>query len=128
MMILEYDEKIRIIRIGALSQSSVHIQAMRLAMSALYHVARDFPGANWMGWMGCRMNHDGSPGSEIVPLTRDSPKHAWRQQRNVCGMQGLDARGSCTLEPDVSAGWWTSRSLVSYQSLPLVGRWSKKCG
>ena len=45
--------------VEALGQSPVHIQAIQFVISALYHVARDFPGASWTGWVGCGMNHDG---------------------------------------------------------------------
>lgn len=59
MMIPEYDKKNKIFGIEALGQDAVHTQAMQLVISALYHVAHDFPGASWMGWMGCGMSHDG---------------------------------------------------------------------
>eukprot|EP00903_Cladosiphon_okamuranus_P017025 g15690.t1 len=115
-IILEYDNKSKTFCIEALGQSAVHIQAVQFVISALYHVARDFPGASWTGWMGCGMSHEGermyllatsnekqnlNPGADILPLTRDSPRDEWRKQQNMCGMQGFDARGSCTLDPDI---------------------------
>ena len=58
-MILEYDKKSKTFGIEALGQSPVHMQAMQFVISALFHVARDFPGAGWTGWMECGMRHDG---------------------------------------------------------------------
>ena len=187
-MILEYDKKSKSLCVEALGQTALHLRAIQFVISAVYHVARDFPGASWTGWVECGMSHDEEkmyllatsneeqvkdvgfafpqkrvkcrpsqgigcycgaapatwcprverirsifyfpgiltswsrqqslkypwlsfldppssknqiPGSEIVPLTRDSPNDEWRKQRNMCGMQGLDPRGSCTLDPDI---------------------------
>ena len=58
-IVLEYDKKSKMFGVEALGQSPVHIQAMQFVISAVYHVARDFPGASWTGWVGCGMNHDG---------------------------------------------------------------------
>lgn len=58
-MVLEYDKKTKTMCIEALGQNAVHLQAMQFVISALYRVARDFPGASWTGWMECGMSHDG---------------------------------------------------------------------
>eukprot|EP00752_Nemacystus_decipiens_P017825 g15981.t1 len=115
-MILEYDKTSKRLCIEALGQGTVHVRAVQFVISAVYHVARFFPGAGWTGWMGCGMSHSGermyllatsnekenqSPGSQIIPPTRDSRRDEWRKQRNLCGMLGIDARGPCTLDPDV---------------------------
>ena len=59
LVIMEYDKKRKTLCIEALGQSILHMRAMQFVISALYHVARDFPGASWTGWIGCGMSHDG---------------------------------------------------------------------
>eukprot|EP00903_Cladosiphon_okamuranus_P010532 g9962.t1 len=115
-MILEYDKKNKTFSIEALGQTTLEIRAVQFVISAFFHVARDFPGASWTGWMECGMGHDGekmyhlatpydkqnhSPGSEIVPLTRSSGSDRGSKQENMCEMRGFDQRGDCTLDPDI---------------------------
>eukprot|EP00903_Cladosiphon_okamuranus_P019169 g17631.t1 len=86
-LILEYDKERKTLYIEALGQTTQDIQAVQFVISALFHVARDFPGASWTGWVECGMGHDGEkmyylatshekqnrePGSRIIPLIRDS--------------------------------------------------------
>lgn len=58
-MILEYDKECKTFGIEVLGQSTLHFQAMGFVISALFHVARGFPGASWTGWMRCGIGHDG---------------------------------------------------------------------
>lgn len=58
-MILDYDKKNKIFGIEVLGQTRGDIQALQFVISAMFHVARDFPGAGWTGWMECGMRHDG---------------------------------------------------------------------
>eukprot|EP00752_Nemacystus_decipiens_P013632 g12085.t2 len=114
-MILEYDKESKTFCIEALGQTTSEVKAVQFVVSALFHVSRHYPGASWTGWIECSMGHDGekmynlatphekqnlTPGSEIVPLTRDSASDRGRKQRNMCTMQGLEPRGSCTIDPD----------------------------
>lgn len=41
------------------------------------------------------------PGSWIVPRTHSYDRNLERKQRNRCSMEGLEPRGSCTVDPDV---------------------------
>ena len=58
-IILEYDKRRKVFCIEALGQTTEDIRAVQFVVSALFHVARDFPGASWTGWVGCGMGHDG---------------------------------------------------------------------
>lgn len=58
-MILEYDKKRKTFCIEALGQTPPHIQAVQYVVSALFFVARDFPGASWESWMECGLGHEG---------------------------------------------------------------------
>lgn len=58
-MILEYAKKSKTFCIEALGQTAPDIQALQFVISAVFHVARDFPGASWTGWVECKMRHDG---------------------------------------------------------------------
>eukprot|EP00903_Cladosiphon_okamuranus_P010529 g9959.t1 len=115
-MILEYDKKNKTFSVEALGQTTPEIRAVQFVISAFFHVARDFPGASWTGWMECAMGHDGekmyhlatpnekenhTPGMEIVPLIRSSRSDRGSKQQNVCEMRGFDRRGDCTLDPDI---------------------------
>ena len=57
-MILEYDKRSKTFCIEALGQTASEIRALQFVISALFHVARDFPGASWTGWVECGMGHD----------------------------------------------------------------------
>eukprot|EP00903_Cladosiphon_okamuranus_P010804 g10207.t1 len=113
-MIVEYDRTRRTFSIEALGQTTPYFRAVQFLISALFHVARDFPGAAWTGWMECRMNHPGQKiyhlapsndkqsqksGSWIIPRTDRSPVDEGRKQRNRCRREGVE-RGSCTVDPD----------------------------
>eukprot|EP00752_Nemacystus_decipiens_P001882 g1813.t1 len=115
-MILEYDKESKRFSIEVLGQTSTHLLAMQFVISSLFHVARGFPGAGWTGWMECGMGHNGQKmyllaapkdkqehlqGSRIIPLIRDSLSGTLSKQRNLCHMQGLEPRGSCTIDPDL---------------------------
>ena len=58
-MVLEYTKKSKTFCIEALGQTAPDIQALQFVISAVFHVARDFPGASWTGWVECKMRHDG---------------------------------------------------------------------
>lgn len=95
MMILEYDKKSKIVGIEALGQSSVHIQAMQLVISALFHVARDFPGASWAGWMECGMGHDGEKMYHLATSHDKQVRFAMLHKlfaSNVAGTSNLGSR------------------------------------
>eukprot|EP00752_Nemacystus_decipiens_P016836 g15068.t1 len=115
-MILEYDMEHKTLCIEVLGQDARCVEAMKFVISALFHVARNFPGAGWTGWMECRFNHDGQKmyhlasshekqsqtvGSRIIPPVRRSPSGALGKQQNLCRRQRLDPRGSCTLDADI---------------------------
>ena len=58
-MILEYDKEHKTYGIEALRQTPLLMQAMQFVISALFHAARDFPGASWTGWVERGMGHEG---------------------------------------------------------------------
>ena len=58
-MILEYDKNCKTLCIEALGQTTQDIHAVQFVISAVFHIARDFPGASWTGWMECGMGHEG---------------------------------------------------------------------
>jgi len=66
-MIVEYDKTHKTFSIEALGQTTPYFQAVQFVISALFHVARDFPGAAWTGWMECRMNHPGQKMYHLAP-------------------------------------------------------------
>eukprot|EP00903_Cladosiphon_okamuranus_P012364 g11589.t3 len=114
-LILEYHKERKTLCIEALGQATQDIRAVQFVISALFHVARDFPGSSWTGWIECGMGHDGEkmyylatsherqnhePGSRIIPMMRDSRRDEWSEQNNLCRRQGLE-RGSCTIGPDL---------------------------
>ena len=68
-MIVEYDQRLKTFSIEALGQTTPYIQAVQFVISALFHVARDFPGAGWTGWMECGMNHPGEKMYHLAPST-----------------------------------------------------------
>ena len=76
-MILEYDKKSKTMCIEALGQTALHMQAVQFVISALYHVARDFPGASWTGWMGCGMSHDGEKMYLLATSTEKEVRMLW---------------------------------------------------
>ena len=66
-MIVEYDKRLKTFSIEALGRTTPHIEAVQFVISALFHVARDFPGASWTGWMECGMNHVGEKMYHLAP-------------------------------------------------------------
>lgn len=66
-MILEYDKKLKTFSIEALGHTAPYFRAVQFVISALFHVASDFPGTNWTGWMECEMNHDGEKMYHLAP-------------------------------------------------------------
>eukprot|EP00752_Nemacystus_decipiens_P017775 g15937.t1 len=115
-ILLEYDKKSKTLSIEALGHTPQDIEALRFVISALYHVARNFPGASWMGWivgsMGddeekmyhLAMSHekqDQEPGSRIIPLIKDSRTDMWREQDNLYNSRRIATGGPYTKEPTV---------------------------
>ena len=68
-MIVEYDKRLKTFNIEALGKTTPYIQAVQFVISAMFHVARDFPGASWTGWMECGMNHPGEKMYHLAPST-----------------------------------------------------------
>jgi len=66
-MVLEYDKKLKLFSIQALGWTAPCFQAAQFVISALFHVASDFPGANWTGWVECGMGHDGEKMYHLAP-------------------------------------------------------------
>lgn len=56
-VIVEYDKKLKVLSIEALGQSEREFEALRFVISAVFHIARDFPGVGWTAWLECGMAH-----------------------------------------------------------------------
>ncbi len=92
-MVLEYDKRLKLFSVQALGWTAPCLRAVRFVISALFHVASDFPGASWTGWVECGMGHDGEKMYHLAPsdekqvgAVRISPKlqHRVFSQEGPC--------------------------------------------
>lgn len=78
-MVLEYDKTRKTFGIEALGQTALEFGAMAFVVSALFHVASDFPGVGWTGSVECGMSHGGQKMYHLAPSDEKQVRVA------VCG-------------------------------------------